>query len=154
MIKLLFLTFQCSISHLLAHGLNVNSIGAIDGTLSSATTPSQSEPGSNAYEGVLRIPKSSKTGASRSDCFMSYPKHLLGESYPSAVMQSVYSTPPADCTTPFLKMGRLQPFVHFSIVLCLLFLLHNRRSMLSNFLVFQTSGLFCLDLQLFCFNFS
>ena len=29
-----------------------------------------------------------------SDCFMSYPGYTLGESYPSAEMQSVYSTAP------------------------------------------------------------
>ena len=37
-------------------------------------------------------------GASQSDCLASYPGHPLGggESYPSAEIQSVYSTSPAD----------------------------------------------------------
>ena len=56
-----------------------------------------SEPGSNANEGVLRIlQKCSITGASPSDCLMSYSGHSLGKSYPSAEMQSVYSTALAD----------------------------------------------------------
>ena len=69
-----------------------SSIWPLDRTLSSATTFSQSEPGSNSNEGVLYIPKCfSFTGASPSDCLVSYPQHLLGEFYPSVQMQSVYS---------------------------------------------------------------
>ena len=37
------------------------------GHLSGATTPSQSRPGSNDNEGILQLPKISKTGASQSD---------------------------------------------------------------------------------------
>ena len=94
-----------------------SSISLVDRTLSDATTPGQSGPGSDGNEVVLRIPQSSSiTGASPSDCLVSYPGHLLGggvlplwrdavsvfysssqkgyleESYPSAVMQLVYST--------------------------------------------------------------
>ena len=62
-----------------------------------ATTPGQSGRGSDDDEGVLYIPQSSSiTGASPSDCLLSYPEHSFGESYPSAEMQSVYSTAPAD----------------------------------------------------------
>ena len=69
----------------------------MDRTLSSATTPGQSGPGSNGNEGVFRIPQSfSITGASPSDYVVSYPGQSLGESYLSAVMQAVYSTAPAD----------------------------------------------------------
>ena len=66
--------------------------------LSGATTPAQSGPGSDGNEGVLRIPQSSSiTATSRSDCLVSYPGHSLGGgSYPSAEVQSVYSTAPAD----------------------------------------------------------
>ena len=73
-----------------------DSIWPIDGTLSGATTLGQSGPGSNGNEGVLHIPQSSSvTGASSSDCLMSYPGNDVRES--SAEMQSVYSTiPPAD----------------------------------------------------------
>ena len=65
-------------------------------TLSSATTPGQSGPGSNGNERVLRIPQSpSITGTSPSDCLMSYPGYLLGVgSYSFAEVQSVYSTAP------------------------------------------------------------
>ena len=66
--------------------------------LSGAITPGQSGPGSNGNEGVLRIPQSSSTaGNSPSDCLVSYRGHSLGGgSYPSAEVQSVYSTAPAD----------------------------------------------------------
>ena len=65
----------------------------MDRTLSGATTSEESGPGSNGNEGVLRIPQSSSiTGTSPSDCLVSYPGHLLGESYSSAEMQLVYST--------------------------------------------------------------
>ena len=62
---------------------------------SGATTPSQSGPGSNGHEGVHYIPQSSKTGVLLSDGLL-YPGHSLGESYPSAGMQSIYSIAPAD----------------------------------------------------------
>ena len=55
-----------------------SSIRPIDKTLSGATTPGQSEPGSNSNKGVLRIPQSSNiTGASPSDCLVSDLGHLL-----------------------------------------------------------------------------
>ena len=67
-------------------------ISLIERTLTGATTPRQSGSGSNGSDGVLRI-----TGASPSDDLISYPGHsLLGVSYPSAEMQSVYSPAPAD----------------------------------------------------------
>ena len=81
--SILFQIIQFSIS------TQFSSIWPTDWTLSGATTPGQSEPRSDGNEGVLRIPKSSSiTGTSPSDC--------LRESYPSAELQSVYSTAPAD----------------------------------------------------------
>ena len=51
----------------------------------------------NGNKEVLRISQSSNiTGASPSDCLVLYPGHLLGESYPSIVIQSVYSTAPVN----------------------------------------------------------
>ena len=47
--------------------------------LSGATTPSQSGPESEGNEGVLQIPRISKSRASPSDGLMSYPGHSLGE---------------------------------------------------------------------------
>ena len=57
-----------------------------------------SGPWSNGNERVLRIPQSPNiTGISLSDCLVSYLGHSLGTgSYPSAEVQSVYSTAPAD----------------------------------------------------------
>ena len=73
------------------------SIRPIDRTLSGATTLDQSGLGSDDNEEVLRIPQSSSlTEASPSDCLVSYPRHLLGESYSSAEIQSVYSAAPTD----------------------------------------------------------
>ena len=73
----------------------VMSIWPIDRTLSGATTPGQIGPGSNWNKGVLCIPLSSSISvASPSNCLVSYPGHLMGESYPSAEMQSVdFATP-------------------------------------------------------------
>ena len=52
-------------------------------TLLGDTTPSQSDPWSNGNEKVLRISQSPNIiEASPSDCSMSYPGHLWGESYP------------------------------------------------------------------------
>ena len=64
-----------------------SSIWPIDSTLSGATTSGQSGPGSNGNKGVLCIPQSSNiTGASPSDCLVSYPGHVLGESVYSAAL--------------------------------------------------------------------
>ena len=88
--QVLFQAIQLSIS------IQFSSIWPIDRTLSSATTPGQSGPGSDGNEEVLHIPQSSRfTGASPSDCLVSYPGHL-GELYLFAEMQSVYSTALAD----------------------------------------------------------
>ena len=66
-------------------------IWPINKTLSGATTPNQSGPGSDGNKGALRIPQSSSiTETSSSDCLVSY----LGQL--SAEKQSVYSTAPAD----------------------------------------------------------
>ena len=69
----------------------------IDKTLWDDTNSSQSGPGSDSNEEVFCIPQSSSiTEASPSNCLVSYPGHSLGESYPSAEMQSVYSAAPAN----------------------------------------------------------
>ena len=74
-----------------------SSIWAIDETLSGATTPDLSRPGNDGSEEVLRIPQSSSiTGVSPSNCLVSYPGHSLGDSYPSAEIQLVYSIAPSD----------------------------------------------------------
>ena len=74
-----------------------SSIRPIDKSLLGATTLGQRGAGSDGNEEVLHIPHSSNiTRASPSDCFVSYPRHLLAESYSSAEMQSMYSTAPAD----------------------------------------------------------
>ena len=52
------------------------------------------QAGSDGNKEVLSIPqRTSITGASLSDCLMSYLGHSLEESYSSAEMQSVYFTP-------------------------------------------------------------
>ena len=60
-------TIQFSIS------TQFSSIWPIDRTISGATTPGQSKPGSDSNERVIRIPQSSSiTGTSPSDCLVSY----------------------------------------------------------------------------------
>ena len=91
---------QFDIRHLFEH--LACSIWSIGRTLSSATTPDQSGPGSN--EGVLNIPQISKVGALPSDGLMSYPGHSLNRwSYPLAEKQSAYSTATADWAVDILK---------------------------------------------------
>ena len=71
-----------------------------------ATTPTQSEIWSDGIEGLLRIPQIfSITGASTSDCLVTYPGHLLGESPLSAEMQSVYSVTSIDWAWLFFCMS-------------------------------------------------
>ena len=66
-------------------------------TLSVVITPGQSGPWSSGNKRVLHILQSfSIAGASPSDCLVSYPGHLLCESYHFAEIQSIYSTTPAD----------------------------------------------------------
>ena len=97
--KNLFQTIQFMIN------TQFTSVWPLDRTLSGATTRGLSGPGSDGSEGILRIPQSSSiTGTSPSDCLVLYPGHSLGESYPSAEMQSVYSTAPADWTRNFLEI--------------------------------------------------
>ena len=70
-------------------------------TLLVAVTTGQSRPKSD--DGVLTIPQSSNdTGTSPSDCLVSYSRHSLGESYPSAGLKLVYSAAP-DHMASFLK---------------------------------------------------
>ena len=69
----------------------------IDRILLVATTPGQSGVGSDGNEGELCISQgSSINGASPWDCLLSDLRHSLGKSYPSAEMQSVYSTVPTN----------------------------------------------------------
>ena len=88
------------------------------GTLPGASSPSQSGPGSNSNEGVIHIPQNSSiTGASPSDCLVSYQgefaKSVRGRgSYPPlAKMQSMYSTPPADLAESILNYNLLSILV-------------------------------------------
>ena len=79
----------------------------MDKAQAGATILGQSVPGSNGNEGVLRIPQSSSiTRTSPSDCLVTYPGHSLGGgSYPSAEVQSVYSTAPSDWAMILCKLS-------------------------------------------------
>ena len=76
-----------------------NSIWPIDRILTSITNLDQSGPESNYNEGVLHISQSSRTRASPSKGWVSYPGHLLGVSYPFVETQLAYSTASADWVT-------------------------------------------------------
>ena len=74
--------------------MQFSSIWSIDRTLSGATTPEQSGPGSDGKEGVLHIPQNSSImGALPLDYSVSYAGHSLWGwgSYLSTEVQSVYS---------------------------------------------------------------
>ena len=79
--------------------------------------------GAMAIKGILCIPQRSiNTGASPSNCFVSYPGHSLEESYPSAKMQSVYSTPTTECAT-MKVVGGVLPLCRDAVVV---YYTHNR----------------------------
>ena len=82
-----------------------SSIRPIHRTHFGATTPSQRAPGSDPNKVVLRISqRSSITGASSSDCLVSYPENSLKwRSYPSGEKRSVYFAVLAD----WAKNGRI-----------------------------------------------
>ena len=65
----------------------------MESNLSDAITSSQSGPESiGNEEGTPHSPNSGITRLSPLDCLVSYHEHsLMGESYPSAEMQSLYS---------------------------------------------------------------
>ena len=68
--------------------------------LSGATTSGQNKPWSVRNKRILCIPQTSSiTRASPSDCFVSYSGYSMEKYYPSAEMQSVYSTASADWAT-------------------------------------------------------
>ena len=88
-------------------------------SLSGATTPGQNEPGSDGNEGVLCIPQSSSTArTSLLDCLVSYPGHTLMGSYPSAEVQSVYSTVPTEwAITSLFMIQRRRLLITLSYIL-------------------------------------
>ena len=77
--------------------MQISSIKLIERTLPGATTTGQSGPGSNDNEEILCIPQSSNINlTSQLDCLVSCLGHLLRGGHPSAEMQSLYSTAPAN----------------------------------------------------------
>ena len=77
----------------------------IDRTLTGATTPGQSGPGSDNNKWVFCFLQCI-TRASLSECLVSYPGYSLEVSYLSAEMKTVYSTVSVDWVTPLGK-GKL-----------------------------------------------
>ena len=74
-----------------------SSIWPICRILSDAATEGQNGPEIDGNEGLFHITESSYfTGTLSLHYIVSYPRHLLGESYSSSEKQSVYSTAPAD----------------------------------------------------------
>ena len=62
---------------------------------------------------MYHIPQSSSiTEASPSDCLLSYPGYSLGEFYPSAEMQSMYSTTTAD----WAMQTRILDITEFNVI--------------------------------------
>ena len=84
----------------------------IDRTPLGATTPGWSGPWSDNNKGVFRIPQSfSITGASPSDCLVSYLGYSLAESYPSVEMRSVYSADPADWASTKRVLSKIRNYI-------------------------------------------
>ena len=92
----------------LFQAIQLTSIWLIERTLSSATTPGQSGPGSDGKR-VLCIPQSSSiTGTSLSDCLVSY-QDTRWVSYPYTEKQLVYSTAPTDETRSLISHKTEKP---------------------------------------------
>ena len=73
--------------------------------------------GSDGNKVVLNIPQSScNTGSSVSDCLVSYAGNSLGEFYPSAEMQLMYSAAPADWASSLLNAKLYNTRTHPSTV--------------------------------------
>ena len=92
--------------------------------LSGATTPDQSGLGSDGNEGVLRIPQiSSITGNLTIRWFSVISGHLLWGrgAYPSAEMQSMYSTVPADWAMHLFKNSSYSIGIFDNVIVCKLF---------------------------------
>ena len=97
-------------------GLNI-SIWYVDRTLAGTTILGERESRNSGNE-VLYIPQSYKiTGASPSDCLVSYPGHS-GESYPFVEMQSMYSAAPADWASSCKKFTEICMYIWATWVLC------------------------------------
>ena len=99
------LRIQLNISHLFAQSLNSQTV-LFDPQI--GPYQSQSWPGSNGNEGVLSIFQISGITEDSPDCLKSYPRHLLQQgwgSYPSAELQFVYSTAPADWAEGFVLLS-------------------------------------------------
>ena len=109
---ILFQTIHFSISTLFS------SIWPIHRTLSGATTLGQSGPGSDGNKGVLRIPQSSSiTGASLSDCLVSYQDTHWGRN----AVSSVFCSPSClgrlkICVTGWMKFSKSKHMVKYSSV--------------------------------------
>ena len=121
-ISIVFLYKQLNVKTVLFQGIlfristQFNSIWPIDRTLLGATSSGQSGLGSDGNEGVLHIPQSSGiTCTSPSDCLMSYLGHSLGESYPCAEKQSMYSTAPANWVICLTELFEIDPFLTFKL---------------------------------------
>ena len=92
-----------------------SSIWPIDRALFGAHTQGHCGPGSDGNEEVFHIPQSSSiTGDLPSVCLVSYLWQSLGEFYPSAEMQSVYST--AQLIGPHFLM-RLGIYIYMTTIL-------------------------------------
>ena len=117
-----------------------SSIWSTDRILSYVTTPGKSGPGNNENEGILCIPQSSSiTGASPSDCLVSYQGYSLKEgSYSSAETQSVSATALANwgnfnfvklCKCQLLLVVNVDVFSFLTFFSFLYFFFISRRSM-------------------------
>ena len=86
---------QFNLAFFFVLSINISSIWTIYWTLSGATTPGQSWPGSDSNEGVQRITQSSIINeASPSDCLVLYPWHpLCWGFYPSRDSLGVFYIP-------------------------------------------------------------
>ena len=98
--------------------MQFSSIWPIDRTLSGATTPGPSGPESDGNERVIHIPQSSSiTGASSSDCLVSYHRTLMGESLTPLQRSS-------QCILQIQPTGQMCVYIYIYIYIYLYIYLH------------------------------
>ena len=104
----LFQTIQFCIS------IQFSPVWPIDRTLSGATTPDQSRPGSDSNERVQHLPQSSSiTGTSPSDCLVPYPGQSLARGFLPLCRV------PVDVFYSPSRLGNISPMVrHPDIYMC------------------------------------
>ena len=108
--------------------MSSSSIWPIDWTLSAAITQGQSGPGSNGNERAISHPPKLQDWSLSIRLFSAISRTLVRRwwSYPSAEMQSVYSTAPADWSGA-ICLFKTEQMIDFNVILTRVRLFYDKR---------------------------